>query len=302
MKLSSISLLLCLATLTSVSVSPQTPTPTSTPVQAEKTEKQKELEKRVVEMLDQATSDVGTLKLAQNRAVVFAMAGDLYWQFDEKRAGELFRMAGNDLINVNIEAEKEKKEAESPYAGIFELGSEARSEILPLIAKHDADLALELLVQTRPAKLVEAMAKAARPNATSSGGMFDFNPDRYRVQQEIGLEQRFALLAAEQNPDKAIKLIKDSLSKGISWNVMPLLKKLNEKDPKKAQSLADDVVAKIVDTDLAKKFEDLQAAIRFLQGATNPNAPKTVDEKQFKFTESQLKDIANKISALRLTS
>jgi len=294
MKLSSISLLLCLVILTSVAVSAQTPSPTPTPVQ---TEKQKELEKRVVEMLDQATSDVGTLKLAQNRAVVCAMAGDLYWQFDEKRARELFRMAGNDLINVNIEAEKEKKDAESPYAGIFEFGNDTRNEILPLIAKHDADLALELLVQTRPAKLMEAMAKAALPNAKGDNDMFNFNPDRYRVQQEIALEQRFALLAAEQNPDKAIKLIKDSLAKGISWNVMPLLQKLNEKDPKKAQALADDVVAKIVDTDLTKKFEDLQAAVRFLQGATNPNAPKTVDEKQFKFTEAHLKDIANKIAA-----
>ena len=224
------------------------------------------------------------------------MAGDLYWQFDEKRARELFRLAGNDLINANIEAEREKKDADSAFAGVFEFGGDARNEILPLIAKHDADLALELLVQTRSAKLVEAMAKAAEPNAKTGGDMFDFNPDRYRVQQEIALEQRFALLAAEQNPDKAIKLIKDSLSKGISWNVMPLLQKLHEKDPKKAQSLADDVVAKIVDTDLTKKFEDLQAAIRFLQGATNPNTPKAADEKKFKFTELHLKDIANKIA------
>ena len=297
MKLSCISLLLCLVTLTSVSVSPQTPTPTPTPVQAEKTEKQKELEKRVVEMLDQAIADVDTLKLAQNRAIVFAIAGDLYWQFDEKRARELFRMAGNDLINANIEAEKERKDAESAYAEVFEIGGEARSEILPLIAKHDADLALEILVRTRSTKLVDAIAKSAEPSAKGDGGMFNFNPDQYRVQQETALEQHFALLAAEQNPDKAIKLIKDSLSKGISWNVMPLLKKLHEKDPKKAQSLADDVVAKIVDTDLTKKFEDLQAAIRFLQGATNPNAPKAVDEKQFKFTETQLKDMANKIAA-----
>ncbi|HVQ56843.1 MAG TPA: hypothetical protein VMS29_08815 [Pyrinomonadaceae bacterium] len=300
MKLSSLSLLLCLVMLMSVFVSGQAPSPTPTPANAEKTEKQKDLEKRIVEMLDEATSSVGTLKLAQNRAVVCAMAGDLYWQFDEKRARELFRMAGNDLINANIEAEREKKETESPYAGIFEFGGEARGEILPLIAKHDADLALELLVQTRSPKLVEAMARAAEPNAKSSGDMFDFNPDRYRVQQEIALEQRFALLAAEQNPDKAIKLIKDSLAKGISWNVMPLLQKLHEKDPKKAQSLADDVVAKIVDTDLTKKFEDLQAAIRFLQGSTNPNAPKTVDEKKFKFTEAHLKDIANKIASTLL--
>jgi hypothetical protein len=64
------------------------------------------------------------------------------------------------------------------------------------------------------------------------------------VSQEIALEQRFAVLAAEQNPDKAIKLIKESLAKGISYNVLPLLQKLNQKDEKKASALADDVVKK----------------------------------------------------------
>ena len=294
-----LSLLLCLVILSAAFISAQTntPTPTPTPVPAEKTEKQKELEKRVVEMLDAALSDAATLKLAQNRAVVYALAGDLYWQFDEKRARELFRMSASEIVNANIEADKEKKETEDPYAGIFEFSTDSRTEILPLIAKHDADLALEVLVQTRPAKLIEAMAKAAVPNAKQDGGMFDFNPDRYRVQAEVALEQRFAVLAAEQNPDKAIKLIKDSLAKGISWNVLPLLQKLNEKDPKKAQALADDVVAKIVDTDLGKKMEDLQAAVRFVQGATNPNAAKESNKKKFKFTETQLKDIANKLTS-----
>lgn len=283
--------------LFSLSIAAQEATPTPTPVSAAKTEKQKDLEKRIVEMLDQALGEANTLKLPQNRAVVYALAGDLYWEFDEKRSRELFRLSASEIVNANIEADKEKKETEDPYAGIFEFGNDIRSEILPLIAKHDADLALELLVQTRPAKLLEAMAKAAQPNSKTSDGMFDFNPDRYRIQNEVALEQKFALLAAEQNPDKSIKLIKDSLAKGISWNVMPLLQKLHDKDPKKATSLAEDVVAKIVETDLGKKPEDLQAAIRFIQGATNPNASQTVDKKKFKFTDTQLKDIAGKLAS-----
>ena len=104
------------------------------------------------------------------------------------------------------------------------------------------------------------------------------------------------MLAAEQNPDKAIKLIKDSLAKGISWNVLPLLQKVFKKDEKKAAQLADDVISKIVETDLTKKKDDLGAAIRFLQYANNPNAPKEPKEKPFKFTDSQLKDLANKIA------
>ena len=216
------------------------------------------------------------------------------WKFDEKRARELFRNSGNEILLANAEAEKDKKVEDDPFYAVFDF-NDIRNEILPLIAKHDADLALELLAQTRSAKLAEEMAKASQPNAKQEGGYMNFNPAQFQVQQEVALEQRFAVLAAEQNPDKAIKLIKDSLAKGISWNVLPLLQKLNKKDEKKAAALADEVVKKITDTDLTKKREDLGAAIRFLQFATNPNAPKATKEKQFKFSDAQLKSIADKL-------
>ncbi len=275
------------------SVSAQT-SPTESKTEKEKT--QKELEKRVLEMLDQAVGDAATLKLARNRAVVYAIAGDLYWKFDEKRAREFFRNCESEILAANVEAEKEKKETEDLYAGVFEYGN-IRNEILPLIAKHDADLALQILTSTRPAKLAEAMLKAAQPNTKQEGGYLNFSPEQNRIQQEIALEQQFAVLAAEQSPDKAIKLLKDSLSKGISWNVMPLLQKINKKDEKKASALADDVVKKIVETDLTKKREDLNAAVQFLLFATNPNQPKNTKEKTFQFNETQVKDIANKIAA-----
>lgn len=284
--------------LISVSSFAQTtsPAPASpTESQTEKEKKQKELEKRVLIMLDQAVGEAGTLKLAENRAIVYAIAGDLYWKFDEKRARSLFRDSANDILIANADAEKEKKDTDDPYFAIFNSGS-ARNSILPLVAKHDADLALELLVQTRPAKLTDALSKASAPNAKQESGMMNFNPEQWQVRQEIALEQQFAVLAAEQNPDKAIKLIKDSLSKGISYNVLQLLQKLNKKDEKKAAALADDVIAKIVETDLAKRREDMGAAIRFLQYATNPNAEKNPKEKSFKFTESQLKSLGAKIA------
>jgi hypothetical protein len=263
----------------------------------EKEKAQKDLEKRVLEMLDQAVGDAANLKLARNRAVVYAMAGDLYWKFDEKRARELFRNCESEILTANEEADKEKKENEDLYSGVFIDFGNIRNEILPLIAKHDADLALQMLSSTRPVKLAEAMIKAAQPDAKQDGGYLNYNPDQFRVQQEIALEQQFAVLAAEQSPDKAIKLIKESLSKGISWNVMPLLQKIYKKDEKKAASLADDVVKKIVDTDLTKKRDDLNAAAQFLLYATDPNAEKNTKEKVFKFSETQVKDIANKLAA-----
>jgi len=290
------SILLVILFLLFCAALPAQETASPTESKTEKEKAQKELEKQVLKMLDQAVGDAGTLKLATNRAIVYAIAGDLYWKFDEKRARELFRNSANDVIAGNLEAEKEKKDSDDPFMQLYDL-SDVRNEVLPLIAKHDADLALELLVQTRPAKLAEELAKAAQPNAKQEGGMMNFNPSRIRVQQEIALEQRFAVLAAEQNPDKAIKLIKDSLAKGISWNVLTLLQKLHQKDEKKAAGLADEVVRKITETDLAKKSEDLGAAIRFLQYATNPNAQTKANQKQFKFSDAQARDIANKLAA-----
>jgi len=217
------------------SVSGQT-SPTESKTEKEKA--QKELEKRVLEMLDQAVNDAASLKLARNRAVVYAIAGDLYWKFDEKRARELFRSSESEIIAANDEAEKDKKESDDPYSGFMFEFNTIRNEILPLIAKHDADLALQMLTSTRPVKLAEAMLKAAQPNAKTEGGYMNFNPDQMRIQQEVALEQQFAVLAAEQSPDKAIKLLKDSLSKGISWNVLSLLQKIHKKDEKKASFTA----------------------------------------------------------------
>ncbi|MDQ4120800.1 MAG: hypothetical protein M3209_05070 [Acidobacteriota bacterium] len=273
----------------------ETASPTES--QTEKEKVQKELEKQVIKMLDQAVGDAGTLKLASNRAIVYALVGDLYWEFDEKRARKLFRRAANDIIVVNLESEKEKKDSEDVYAGLYDF-NDIRHDVLPLIAKHDADLALELLVETRSAKVSEVLAKAADPNAKQSTVMMGVNPDQFRVRQEIALEQRFAVLAAEQNPNQAIKLIKDSLSKGISWNVLRLLYKLHRKDEKKAAGLADEVIKKIVDTDLTKKREDLNETIRLLQFITNPTiAQAKANQKRFKFSEGQARDIASKLIA-----
>lgn len=77
--------------------------------QSEKEKKQKELQKTVLEMLDQAVGEASSLKLPQNRAIVYAIAGDLYWKFDEKRARELFWSAGNDIVVANAEAEKRRR-------------------------------------------------------------------------------------------------------------------------------------------------------------------------------------------------
>lgn len=267
----------------------------------EKVRKTKEQNERVMQLLDQAVGEAVSLRLPQNRAVVYAISGDLYWKFDEKRARELFRNAAAEIITFNQENEKVKRESSEPFSEMFDFGGDSsRSEVLLLVAKHDAEMALELLLQTRSTKLADAMLKASLPNAKTGNDMLNFSPEKQRISQELALEQQFALLAADENPEKAIKLIKDSLAKGVSLNVMPLLQKLNKKDEKKAAELGGDVIKKLVDLDLAKSDEDMRAAMGFLQFAFKPASAASGKDKQFTFTDAQIKDLANKIAATLL--
>ncbi len=267
---------------------------------SEKDKKKKEIDERVVQMLDQTINEGDGLLLPQNRALVYGISGDLYWKFDAKRSRELFRKAGFEIIayNQENEKEKEKREIADAFSDVFGSGAEARNEILLLVAKRDAELALELLLMTRPTKLADAILRASQPNAKSSGGgMFSFDFDRQRVSQELALEQQFAMLVADENPEKAIKLIKDSLSKGVSTNVLPLLQKLNKKDEKMAAELAGEVIKKLVDSDLAKNDENMSAAINFLQFAFKPPPASTqTKDKEFSFSDTQVKDLANKVA------
>src|SRR5262249_19750396 len=98
---------LALILLTTVMAFGQTTDPSPSPNDAdpEATEKAKEQEKHAVQLLDSAVNDAGSVRLAQNRAIVFAMAGDLYWKFDEKRARALFRNSMGEILNANAEAE-----------------------------------------------------------------------------------------------------------------------------------------------------------------------------------------------------
>lgn len=272
--------------------------PTAT-VDPEKEKAKKEQDERIVQILDQVVSEAALLRLPQNRAVVLIMAGDLYWKFDEKRARDLFRSGASEIVAHNADVERERRDATETMMGFFD-GSDQRNQLLPLIAAHDAEFALELLIQTRPAAVAEAMLRAGTPDRSSSG-MFNFNPDDQRVRGELEMEQRFAVLAADSNPDRAIKMIRDSLSRGVSYNVLQLLQKLHRKDEKKAAELAGEVVRKLVETDLSRRNDIMNVAINFLQvmsrgaGTAMPNAD--AKAKAFSFTDAQSKDLANKMVA-----
>ena len=308
------SLLLVLCSITFAQATGATPQLSDPSSDVDAAKKKKELDERIMQMLDQAVSDGNALRLPQNKALIFSIAGDLYWKFDEKRGRELFRNAASEIITYNVETEKEQAQQQNsgPRGGGFQPPNQddPRPQVLGLVAVHDAELAYQMLLQTRPATLATAMLKAAQPNtaqtnaaqATGRGGGgngggqggggrgANFDPTSQEVAQEVALDQEFAMLAAANDPDASIKLIKDSLSKGVSSNVLPALQNLYKKDEKKAGELAADVIGNLASTDLTKNNQDLNVALNFLQYAIRPaqaTASGTSAAKQFNFSDAQ---------------
>jgi hypothetical protein len=252
---------------------------------AEKEKKKKEFDERILAMLDEAVVGANGLRLPGNRAIVYAITGDLYWKYDDKRARELFRNSAAEIVNNNTETERQKLENPEMFPGELEIMFDVRPQVLPIIARRDPELALELLTNTRSTKLAEAITAGTTDPTLMS-----------RVNQELALEQQFASLAADKDPELAIKLIKESLAKGVSFNVLGLLQKLFTKDEKKANELGAEVLKRLGDSDLARNTNEMNVALNFLQFGARPAAA-NAKTKQFTFTEVQMRELAGRVAA-----
>jgi hypothetical protein len=282
----------------------QTPTPEAQPSpEPEKDKARVELEKNAFRLLDDAVGEANGLKLWENRALIYAVAGDLYWKTEQKRARRLFRDAANEIIQGNQTPKEKAKNYWEDYS--YWQDASPRRAILLMIAAHDADLALDLLLETRATDLQAAINLQSQTPPAPTGAekktavqSMNEQKNKYKVQQEIALEQQFAVKAAEQNPKKAARIIRDSLSKGVSRAVIELLPKISDKDEDLGKELLGEVVAKIIDTDLREKDDTRDVAGYILQQSFNPQLFKSRNEKfkPLKIEDKDLKTIAAKLA------
>ena len=270
----------------------------------EKEKAQIESEKKAVALLEQVVGETNLLKFPDNRALVLASAADLMWQRDEKRARQLFRQAADEIAQAN---NLPKDDSMPGFIGIFQNAS-PRKQILTTIAKHDAELALELLYVTRPPNVALALASYSQQPATVAGqktqktaaSMMEDSQNKFLSEDELRLEQSFSAQAADKDPTKAAKLLRESIAKnGVTNSVFQILSKINAKDNKLAVELTAEVGKKLLDSDFAKKDNERSVAISFLQQfyLNSEKAPaKTETNKPIKIEEKLAKDLANKIA------
>lgn len=239
-------ILILLTTATATAQSPATQPP-----KEEQKKAQEELERKTLIMLDEIISDAQMLKLVENRAIIQACAAELLWTRDEKRARTLFHDAlaalGDSLAATNV---KDASQMRS-YMSSLQL----RQQLLRMVAQRDPQLALDLLQATRP------------PSANAEQRRFGM------FEQELMLEQTLALEVAANDPKRAFKMAEDALAKGISYNLLAVLNKLQQKDAELAQRFATDIVKKLQTENLAQNQMASFVALELLRNALRPDAP-----------------------------
>lgn len=263
-------------------------------------EKVKEKSRKVI-LIEQIVADIQNLKLPENRAFVFAQAGNLMRQSDAIRARALFQNAVLELINAQTLAEADRKKA--PFYYDLLNSQNLRPQIINTIAYQDADFALESLYRTRPTNVAKALA-AFSPNNQRKSAKQSPTGNAYLAQNEINLEQRIMSLAADQNPDRIFEILEKSLEKGISGETLNLLKKLNLKNPAKTQEILSDVSSKLIKLDFNTEEENSYAgsqnfsvAVNFLNDYIRDTSD---DDNALKYNDEQYRSLANTIISAAL--
>lgn len=256
----------------------------------------KEKQRRQELLIEQIIADVPNLKLGENRAFVYATVGNIVWKNSPAVSQAFFETAIAELANAQAAAEASRKTVRANHDLLT--SQLTRPQILNIIARRDAEIALDALVKTRPAAVIDAL----RIQAGRSQKVSNYTNNNYLALNELNLEQSFQRMAAEQKPERAAKLLKDSLKKGFSHESLNLIKKLHEKDPAGAAEIASEIVDKIAKSKFrtASGQPDsgaLNAASGFLTEFIRERDP---DDKSFKFDDVQMRGLADRLIAFHL--
>jgi hypothetical protein len=215
---------------------------------SEKTESPETLEeKKAVDLLETVAPRISTLRSPENRIVLSCAVADLLWNRDEKRARGLFENVIKEMVSIAAEIDPGDSEAYNNYSWI----SQQRQEIVGRMAQRDPDLALTFLQATRFAK--------------ADSGTFSLSMER-------NLEFFLTRAIAAKDPERALRLAREALARGLSHELGSVLYELQQKSLPAAQSLFDSVVRRIKEEDLTRNHEAASIACNLLNSFAPPNA------------------------------
>lgn len=232
------------------------------PDAAKQQEEKAKLEAKATALLEQIVSESQGLRLPENRIRVATVAGDLLWERNPARARTLFADAAAILAQTMIGVDRSERR---------DLGmlNALRRELVLGAARHDAELAYQLLNQTKP------------PAATSAGNRLrsdlPFSPEA------DNLEQALLAVIAATDPKVAYQKTIESLDKGeYPTSLNRVLAQLQSKDEEAFKKLSEKTLNRLSSDDLLAHGQAATVAMSLLRPgpltatastASNTNAP-----------------------------
>jgi hypothetical protein len=223
----------------------------------EERKRQEELRKKVKEAIDATLSDVGSLRMPENKAFFQVQIAVLLWDYDEKGARSLIDEV--QALTAMLVNDPKFKPPTSKWSERRQL----REGIVQVIAQRDPQAALDFLQKTT----------------------FVFPPEsiqsdraRYVFLSEARLEQQLALQVAANDPKRALKLAEESLEKGISPELNELVRVVFEKDKEAGKKLSGTILDKLKSVNLTDRSDSgnsnaVNFALRLLEEEYTSRSP-----------------------------
>lgn len=232
------------------------PSQQATQPSAEELEKEKaEREKNGYRLLDQVIDEAQALRLTENRVRVQIAAADLLWNNNQGRARSLFTLAADAVAEMGrtpVTNNNRRGGEPPPDRRSFQL----RQELVIAAARHDAQLAYQLLAQTKPP--VQAVTT-------------DQRGPRPQVNQEENLEQMLLGRIASLDPKVAAQNAEQMMEKGkFPRSLTEVLNHLYMQDFDAAAKLADKTAKKLQTTNLLTNNEAAALAQALLVRGPRP--------------------------------
>jgi hypothetical protein len=193
-----------------------------------------ELERKALGLVEAALAEAQSLKLLENRVRAQVMAAKLFWPRDPKAARAAFKAAADSIAELNAAVDPEDPQLYNAAQTVAQL----RVELVNAATPFDANLALEFLRATRPT-YAEALTAAGYGQPL----------------QEQQLEMSIVANVAAQEPQRALEIAEESLSKGVTVSLLSVVQQLRAKEPASAAKLAVDIARRLRPEDLRSQNE-----------------------------------------------
>ena len=225
------------------------PAAQASPDNAQQQEEKAKLEAKATVLLEQVLGEAQALKLPENRIRVQIVGGDLLWDRNPARARSLFSDAGAMLGQMMLEMDRTDR-------GDMQMLNQLRSDLVLTAARHDGDLAYQLLHSTQ------------QPPTANPG-----NGRRFRPDLASGLEERLLSTIAASDPKLAYQKTVESLDKGDYPSALAqVLAQLQTKDEEAFKKLSDKALSKLSSDSLLANRNAAAAALGLLRPGPRPES------------------------------